>query len=777
MSTSVYAHSAAKRSILDQPKAGALTVKYRPDAEEVYENPPRFVWLPTLDEGSRYVVRVTEGGSPDGKPLFTYEDLPRNFFTPDHAYAPGEYSWAYAVWDPERGTPASDWSESRRFTVPAGLNPVPLPSAAARATAAQQPHPRLWLDCDKVQAFAAALKEDPDHCGFRNFYERSVKPWIDRPIIAEPAPYPDNKRVASLWRQMYIDCQEVIYAIRHLAIAGRLLKDEELLVRAKEWLLAVADWDVLGPTSRAYNDEAAFRVASALAWGYDWLHGCLDAQERTIVRTALLARTREIAEHVINHARIHIFPYDSHAVRALSAALTPCCIALLDDEEEVRGWLDYTVEYLFGIYSPWGAKDGGWAEGPHYWTTGMAYLLEAAGLIRNYYDVDILQRAFFQATGDFPLYTKAPGVRRTCFGDDSTMGDPPSLKTGYNMRRFAGATGNGHYQWYFEHVKRDDPGTEDLFYNYGWWDFAFEDLQYAHDFPAVAAKEPTDLPLLRVFHDIGWVALQKDMSDPARHLQFVFKSSPYGSMSHSHGDQNAFLLRAFGEDLAVQSGYYVAFNSSMHRQWRRQTRSKNAILIGGKGQYAERDKVLGKAASGRLLAVRQDPTRVFMSGDATEAYRSLNPGVKLAQRDVHFVRERYFVIVDRVSLEAPEPLTFLFHTENEMEIGGQTFRVTGKQAGLYGHFVFSNAGKPALRQQEGFPDVDPTEIEGLPLQWHLAADVPAAKQHNLVTLLVPYALDNPSRVLHFIDDQGFSTDLYFVDEDDREFSIVLPKEF
>lgn len=778
MSTSVSSPSAAKQTILDQPKAGTLTVKYMPDADEVYENPPRFVWLPTLDEGSRYVLKVTEGGSVNGKPLFIYEDLHRNFFTPDHAYAPGEYSWVYAVWDPVQGAPASAWSESRCFTVPADLKAVPLPSRIDRAKAASPSHPRLWFDADKVSAFVAALRENPDHCGFRNFHERSVKPWIDRPIIAEPAPYPDNKRVASLWRQMYIDCQEVIYAIRHLAIAGRLMEDASLLERAKQWLMAVADWDVLGPTSRAYNDEAAFRVASALAWGYDWLYDRLDDREREVVRAALLARTREIADHVIGHARIHIFPYDSHAVRALSAVLTPCCIALLDDEdEEVRSWLDYTVEYLFSIYSPWGAKDGGWAEGPHYWTTGMAYLLEAAGLIRNYYGVDILQRTFFQATGDFPLYTKAPGVRRTCFGDDSTMGDPPSLKTGYNMRQFAGATGNGHYQWYFEQVKRDDPGTEDLFYNYGWWDFAFEDLQYAHDLTAVEAKGPTDLPLLHVFYDVGWVALQKDMSDPERHMQFVFKSSPYGSLSHSHGDQNAFLLRAFGEDLAIQGGYYVAFNSSMHRLWRRQTRSKNAILIGGKGQYAERDKALGKAASGKLLAVKQDATSIFMSGDATAAYRSLNSGVRLVQRDVHFVRERYFVIVDRVSLDEPAPIAFLFHTENEMEIGGQTFRVTGKQAGLYGHFVFSSAGKPVLRQHQGFPDVDPAEIEGLPLQWHLTAEAPAARQHNLVTLLVPYALNEPARVLHFIDDQGFSTDLYFVDEKDQEFSVVLPKEF
>jgi Domain of unknown function (DUF4962) len=159
-------------------------------------------------------------------------------------------------------------------------------------------------------------------------------------------------------------------------------------------------------------------------------------------------------------------------VRALSAVLVPCCIALLDEAPEAASGLDFTTEYLLSIYSPWGGSDVGWAEGPHYWTTGMAYLLEGAGLLRNYFGVDLLGRAFFQRTGDFPLYTKAPGARRVFFGDDSTLGDLPSLKVGYNVRQFAAATGNPHYQWYLERVRADDPETEGLFYNYGLWDFA-----------------------------------------------------------------------------------------------------------------------------------------------------------------------------------------------------------------------------------------------------------------------------------------------------------------
>ncbi len=306
------------------------------------------------------------------------------------------------------------------------------------------------------------------------------------------------------------------------------------------------------------------------------------------------------------NARIHIFPYDSHAVRALSAALTAACIALAGDCDEAQDWLDYTVEYLFTLYSPWGSVDGGWAEGPHYWMTGMAYLTEAANLIRKFLNVDLYARPFFQKTGDFPLYTKAPGTKRVCFGDDSTMGDLPSLKVGYNVRQFAGVTGNPHYQWYFEQIKAGAAGTEMEFYNYGWWDLAFDDLLYAHDYPAVQSETPASLPPFKWFRDVGCVAIQKYMDDPERHIQFVFKSSQFGSLSHSHGDQNAFLLRAFGEDLAVQGGYYVAFNSQMHRNWRRQTVSKNAILIDDEGQYAGRDKALAKKACGHILEAREE---------------------------------------------------------------------------------------------------------------------------------------------------------------------------
>lgn len=766
-------------AVLDEPKASTLTVRYQPDSETVWENPPRFAWLPPLDERHPIILRISRDASFPKGDTTVHTAIARNFFTPPAGLAAGQYWWSYALWHAATAKPASAWSRGRSFTVPEGL-PItaPLPSSSDRLSGASKAHPRLWLGRDAAQKFAADLKVNPNHCSFSKFFDHGVKPFIEKPITREPAPYPDNKKVATLWRKIYIDCQEMLYGVRHLAIAGRLLDDKARIAKSKDWLLAAASWDPAGTSSRAYNDEAAFRIASALAWGYDWLYDDLSVDERALVHGVLMARTRDLATHVFDHARIHVFPYDSHAVRFLSAALIPCCIALLHegseaDQRDAQGWLDQTVEYLFSIYTPWGGEDGGWAEGPHYWTLGLAYLLDAAGLMKNYLGVDLLARPFFQKTLDFPLYTKGPGARRVSFGDDSTMGDLPSLKVGYNVRRLAVATSNGWGQWYFEQLKRDDPGTAHLFYNYGWWDFDFEDMVLAHDFAAVVPRSPKDMPAVRVFRDVGWVGMQRHMDDPARQFQLTFKSSPYGSLSHSHGDQNAFLLRAFGEDLAIQSGHYVAFNSSMHQSWRRQTRSKNAILIGGRGQYAGADKARAKAANGHIVEVRETAQSIVMVGDATAAYRSETPDVERVLREIHVVPDRYLVVVDQVSLAVPEPLSWLLHAQGRLTSSGTTFRLQGERAGLTGQFVYSSAGAPEVNVIEGFPGVALAEIKGLELHRHVAAVTPASRTHRLVTLLVPYVLSEPGRVLHFIDDQGHGVHVYFVDEDGAEYKIDL----
>jgi hypothetical protein len=741
---------------LYQPPSTPLSVQYQPDEHTILiENPPRFTWMPARLDDECYRLQVAS--SPDFSDAQTYEPIRLNVFTPPQAFPVGRHYWRYALCDAP-----DQWSIVRTFTVPPDLSQTPLPPADQRYTHAEMAHPRLWLNPARLADFRAKLAQDPDWCGWSAFYQQSVLPWVDRPLIAEPAPYPNNQRTAALWRAMYIACQECFYAIRHLSVAARILQDDALLDKARMWLLHVAAWNTEGATSRDYNDEAAFRITGALAWGYDWLYDLLSDDQRAAVRRSLVRRTEQVAQHVIERSKIHHVPYDSHAVRSLSSVLAPCCIALLDDLPQARQWLDYTLEYYAGLYTPWGGVDGGWAEGGMYWTTGMAFLIDALNLLRNFSGLDFYQRPFFQKTGDFPLYVFSPDTRRASFGDQSNLGEPPILKTAYNMRQFAAVTGNGLYQWYYEQVH--EPDADSKFYNYGWWDFRFDDLMYRCDYPAVIAVAPPAAPLVKHFRDVGWVAFHNRMDDPAEHVMLLFKSSRYGSISHSHGDQNAFVLHAYGEPLAITSGYYVAFGSTMHRQWRRQTRSTNGLLIDGEGQYAGQDKLLCIEAQGQIESVENRDGIQYARAAATAAYHHTVPALKQYTREVYFMDGAYFVIVDQVVLHEAKTVQWLLHALHPFTLHDQRFSVAGERASLEGRFVYCSSGALMLTQDDRFTEVDASEIEGLPAQYHLTATTPPALQHRIVTLLLPLRAGEQRYVSTFIDDQGHGVRVYFVHE-------------
>ncbi|MHA6484906.1 DUF4962 domain-containing protein [Paenibacillus sp. strain BS8-2] len=788
---------------LFEPQSGVLSVQYEPnDSSKLLENPPRFTWMPAMAEGDCYALQYSS--TPDFYPAntVTVRRIPYNLYTPSAPLEPGTYYWRYALeaqhmsYGNKQGdllcmeshaaggsdiesSVGSSWSVVRSFQVPEHVPSTPLPSRAARYDGTSLAHPRLWLNPAGVEELRARIEADSEYSGWHEFYERSVKPWIDRELISEPARYPNNKRVATLWRRMYMDCQEMLYAIRHLSIAGIVLQDELLLDKAKKWLLHAASWDVEGTTSRDYNDESSFRIAGALAWGYDWLYEQLDEEERKTVRDALLARARQVAFHVIERSRIHQVPFDSHAVRSLSSVLVPAAIALLHEEPEAREWLDYTLEYYSCLYSPWGGEDGGWAEGPMYWTTGMAYLIDALNLVRNYSGIDLYKRPFFTKTGDFPLYCNSPDTIRASFGDQSSLGDRPILKTGFNIRQFAGITGNGLYQWYYEQTKDNDPDPDSKFYNYGWWDFRFDSLMFRHDFPAVEPVVPSydNIEPVKWFRDIGWVAMHHRMEDPSEHMMLLAKSSPYGSISHSHGDQNGFLLHAFGEPLAIESGYYVAFGSTMHRNWRRQTRSTNSLLIDGIGQYAGTNKVLAKEAGGVIEEVRSEDGYVYCRSDATAAYAENVAYVKRCTREIYFFDQTYYVIVDYVDLEQKGKTEWLMHTLNQMKLHRSGFLVNGEKADMDVRFVYCSSGDMSLRQHDEFVDVDPSEYEGLPKHWHLHAETKEAASHRIVTLLVPMKKGESKFVSHFMDDQDHGVHLYFTNEAGKTRKIEVSKAY
>ena len=723
---------------------------YNTPEDTVYsETPPRFTWVPVEKPLQvHYEIRVFRDEDLTNM-VYQCKEIEYNFFTPDIILGPGVYYWCLYI-DGEKILAA------QRFTI--GDHPVQTPLIPRKdrynnIVAGQ--HPRIWLNKNNLAIGKQRVQGDSKEV-FTEFLIKSVKPWLKKALIEEPQHYPDNKRVTSLWRKMYMDCQECLYAVKHSAIAYGFTSDSKYLENTKKWLLHIANFDTMGSTSRSYNDEASFRITTALAWGYDWIYDELSTAEKAVVRNALLVRGRELFKYVTEDICIHVKLLDSHGIRAVSMTLVPAALALLKEEQEAEDWLNYAIEYYMTLFTPWGGDEGGWAESPAYWQTGVSFVLDALLMIKKAVGIDIFQRPFFQNTGDYPLFTYCPDFRNMAFGDMSDLGDYPGLKAGYNMKRLSSISNNSnrnYYAWYYEQSVKRNIGTEGLFYNYGWWDFSFERLVNHLEYEGVTPVSPPPGIMTKWFKDIGWVLVHKDLADEENHIGFMFKSSPYGSVSHSHGDQNSFVLHAYGEPLFIQSGYYIGFWTDMHINWRRQTKSKNTILIDETGQFADlkqrskAEELNGSAQSqfealiasnGVIEEVIEYDNNVYIRGNATNAFKNTVDYLKNYTRHCLFVDGQFFIIVDEVDLEKPGTISWLAHGLSKFSIEDQSFRLDREKAGMKVSFVSTSSGRVQITQNNEFENVSQEEIEGLELQWYLKAVTQQSDKHRIITLINVY---------------------------------------
>lgn len=762
-------------SILKEPEETLLSIKYRPDGETTLENPPRFTWMPEGEDSREKTYFLEISKNSDFSESYKIENIPYNFYTPKCIFEPELYYWRYGI------SGCKEYSTARTVVVRRDAELTPLPGREERYRTVNKKHPRIWMNSEQIESFSESLKQDSDYCGFNTFLHNSVE-WCEKQgFPKEPLPYPENKRIISMWRQNYTDCQMALRYIRSLAVAGNILKCAKWKEMAKKALLELASWDVNGTTSRDYNDECAFRVVYGLAFGYDWLYEMLDFQERKVVEEALYQRIYQVAYHVIVDSRIHLSLYDSHAVRSLASVLTPCCIALLDEPlidkraQKIRDWLDYGIEYFSTIYTPWGGNDGGWAEGPKYWESGMAFVIDAINTIRNYIGIDFYKRPFFKKTGDFLLYCNPVDTRRASFCDQSNLGKYPGHKAACNIRQFGGVYQKPEYQWYYNSVFAREPEIDNDFFNAGWWDFAYDDMVYRHDYEKenkeLLKEKPLQFEKVKWFCDIGWVSINTQMEDSGKHIFFLTKSSPYGSISHSHGDQNGILLHAYGEPLLIESGYYVGFNSSMHRDWRRQTRSTNNILIDTMGQYAGFDKDLQLKASGKIKTVCQEKNYVYICEEAVKAYQNQVPDVRQVTREIYFVDDIYFVIVDTVKTDVSRELSFLLHGLSPFEFAGNCFCLKRPKAELEGQFVYVSSGIKAMEQKNRFEGVKEEETVGNEPQWHMTMKTGKAKNHRIITLLVPSGIQEKERVEVMINMENGKQGIVF-NHKGKTFSVV-----
>ncbi|HUU27342.1 MAG TPA: DUF4962 domain-containing protein [archaeon] len=739
---------------------GQQLIHYPEDGQQVGVNPPGFTWT-AHPRASSYRFVLFKGREAE-EAIHVLDGLSSTVAVLDSPLELGEYSWLVAY----RGSSGGFFGRSalRRFIVGEGLEVLVMPDMAGLAARLAGIRPRLFLLPGEMERIKGSIArgESP----FWQLCRSLADSALSEPLYPEPAPYKDGKFEVNEWRRIYTPGKVgSAHAVR-LALVYRLTGERKYLEGAKKWLVHLAGWDPYGITSynlhlpdgSTGNDEAGMPLLQRMAIAFDWLAGELTPEEKSIILGSLKARGNQLLEHYQEKDFLSN-PWSNHDGRAL-AFFGLAGLSCLGELPEAERWLEYALRSYLTSYPSWGGDEGGWAQGLSYWSSYIlrhTFFLDALPLATG---VDLYQKPFFRNNGFFALYFHPPYAKRGAFGDGGE--GAPNLDEKLLLQKYTLATGNPVFLWHAEHIKIDPEITSRLRSRDGtmnWKQWAMEDV--AAVLGAVPAgiepKPPTELPGSKWLRDIGWVAMHSALGDAENDVWALFKASRYGSISHSHADQNSFQMNAYGEPLLIDSGYYPWYGSPHHILWTRQTRAHNAVLVNGRGQGN-----FSMAANGTIEVFRHTGNLTFARGEAKAAYNvplseetlrqwkdylseplpSMEPKVLLARRSLAFAGSKdhpWLAVHDYLETDGSAVFDYLLHALEKMELDQEqgTILVKRGRACLL-VYLLSDTGLSFSQSGKFFPPPE-DRYEGAPEQWHFAARTTEEKDRmRFLALYVPF---------------------------------------
>ena len=738
---------------------------YPEDGQSLQVNPPGFTWTPHANARSYLLeIRKAREGSA------TLPSLPATEHTAyplARALEPGDYVWRvlYVGADGK----AFGASRLRRFNMPPDAPQLTLPDVAQLKQRLASLRPRLFLVGERLAQIRAAVASGKVAVWnpFLKVADAALeeKSYPDPTIPMGGVPIEETWEWGTIFRPGKIGSAH----LARTALAYRLTGDPKYLAGARRWMMALVGWNPRGLTSydvRQPNgiigvDEAAMPIFERISLAWDWMGDQLSAEERRKV----LAVTRERGTQIIDLLHKQDFlthPFSNHEGRVLGF-LGLAGLSFLGDLPEAEQWLDYVLRCYLTCYPCWGGDDGGYAQGTSYWSIYVYWLTDCIEALRRVTDVDVYRRPFYHQTGYFTLYCQPPYAPRGAFGDGGDHG--PSEITRVLMDRLAEACHDPILKWHAETIPHPAPsGPTDP-----WRQWYIDDVMSIVTSQPEAAKlqpsPPTGLDGSRHFSSIGWVAMHSALGDAQNDVWALFKSSRFGSFSHSHGDQNTFQLNAYGYALAIDSGYYPAYGSPHDTLWTRQTRAHNGILVNGRGQppfrwdaqgavdvyerHGQVTVVRGQAAGAYNLPLTEDVARMWRE-NLREPIPSMEPQVATFARTLAFCASppRPLLIVhDFLRASAPTTFDWLLHALNPLlaEDGSGTITIREGDARLAVRlfcdqpFWFSQQTgfpiRPERAENTAYQDIDTQFADQSHLRAHTHS--PAA-EIKFLAVMVPY---------------------------------------
>jgi hypothetical protein len=704
---------------LDQTRTPDASVFPAPaDGQTLGINPDGFIWLP-VDGAETYRLEVRNDAT--GR-LALDRRTDDHYLVPPQPFPAGDYRWRFRAYD-ESGTPIGTrewWS----FSVPEECPEAACPSAETVLEDLPEDHPRLVFRPDELDAVRERIEST------QSGKLDELESLVDRAYEMGMPPKPtfhlaDTERER---RQRYMTYyrehrEYVVENLRACALYYLLFDDEEAGAFAREMLLHVCGFNPEGPNSLEYlwGDEPGLAYARVLPEIYDWTYDRYTEKERTYIEKTLVRYTEMTYERLLD-VDYTVDPTRSHPAR-LPGFLGQQVLLLHHRLPEAEEMLQHALDVFNTFYPHWGGDDGGWAEGPNYSTPYNSVYFPFFTTFEKHTDFSFWDRPFYRQITDFWLHTIPPNAEDMPFGDGHDTGprDDPSE---VDRLRFIL---NFHASVY------DDPrlaARADQFATEG-----LDTTRLVEEFihaPTDPVEDPGDCETSQsqLFGDVGWAAMHTDVMAPDEDTYLVFRSSPYGNVSHSHNNQNTFAIAAAGDSLAISTGHRPQHGCPHHEGWTQTTEAHNSILVDGNGQ--ER----GTQATGAITAFDDRDEYVYLCGDAADAY---SDPLERFDRHVLFVRPDLFVIYDDLVANEPVPFTWLLHGHEEPDLDVDSNRIDFHRGDAHlATEVFASTDLSISHTDEYTPPVNEGMIEELrmdvPPTHHVYAETEPTREAKILSV-------------------------------------------
>ncbi|MCG8351708.1 MAG: DUF4962 domain-containing protein [Chloroflexales bacterium] len=639
-------------------------------------NPPVFAWKP-IDDETNFRLRVARD------PQFTdlaldQAGLVDPIYLPERAFAPGRYFWTWAT--------QHDEAEVFTFEITPQAVTLEVPPAGEWLRHLGSEHPRIYI---RPADLADLRQSRHTHRAelWRTLQAKADKLLAETHELSEPPFLPSKKKnyqeYFSVWSPIMWESRRFMRGAETLALAYLASGDARYARAACQRLVSVSHWNPEGSSHIRHNDEAHMSIIWRGPQVCDWVWEHFSEEERALVIQKFRQRGQITYDHVHNRGIYGITRFDSHSGREI-VFLAQIALVFPEYIPEAQTWLDWLRPVLCGIWPIWSGDDGAWAEGPNYATTYVTIMSMFATTLKRGAGIDLYRRPFWQNHAHWRRYCVPPYAEWVGFSDCDVrkagrwnayadLVETIDRETG--MRQFADYVQALRIEAAQLSITRDKEEP------------TMTPQRYLFATPEDRLSPNGSAPLLAVFPETGWAAIRTNLSDPQSDIAFIFRASPFGSISHAHANNNDFILHVAGNILAMPSGYYDGFGSDHHTHWVWHTKSHNCVTLSDAPQLMR-----SHDSRGALEHAFEDERLIYFRGNADASY---SDRAACCRRHVCFLKaHQCFVLIDEFAAlpGVKSALQWNIHSWAQFEVDNdhRSFRLERNGSTLTGHFMYHN---------------------------------------------------------------------------------------